>query len=78
MMKDPEDYAFLQFKTLWPINPDIQFIINAFKDITIVENNHTAQLATLLKSQFNFNPTKVITKFDGRPFFPEELYEKLK
>lgn len=78
MMKNPEDYAFLQFKTLWPINPDIQFIINAFKDITIVENNHTAQLATLLKSQFNFNPTSVITKFDGRPFFPEELYEKLK
>lgn len=72
------DYAILQIKTLWPINKDLEKIINAYKDITVIENNSTSQLTTLLKSQFNFNPTKIIVKYDGRPLFPEEIYEQLK
>lgn len=73
-----KDYAILQIKTLWPINKDIAKIINAYKEVVVVENNSTSQLTTLLKSQFNFNPTKIIVKYDGRPLFPEEIYEKLK
>ena len=72
------NYALLQIKTLWPIDQEIKKIIDKYKDITVIENNQTSQLTTLLKSQFDFNPTKIITKFDGRPFFPEELNEKLK
>lgn len=78
LMTNSTDYAFLQLTTLWPINPDIKLLIKPFKDITIIENNATSQLTTLLKSQFDFNPTKTILKYDGRPFFPEELYEQLK
>jgi 2-oxoglutarate ferredoxin oxidoreductase subunit alpha len=73
-----KNYAILHLKTLWPINEDLTKIINAYKDITVIENNGTSQLTTLLKSQFNFNPTKVIVKYDGRPLFPEEIYEQLK
>ena len=43
-----------------------------------VDSMSYSALTTLLKSQFDFNPTKIITKFDGRPFYPEELNEKLK
>lgn len=78
LLPNREDYCFLQVKTLWPINPDLEKIINNFKEIIVIENNSTAQLVTLLKSQFNFNPTEIILKSDGRPFFPEELYDKLK
>jgi 2-oxoglutarate/2-oxoacid ferredoxin oxidoreductase subunit alpha len=71
------DFAFLQLKTLWPINPDIQNIIVPFTEIIVIENNGTSQMTTLLKSQFNFNPTKIYTKNDGRPFFPEEIIKIL-
>ncbi|MEI8067355.1 MAG: 2-oxoacid:acceptor oxidoreductase subunit alpha [Candidatus Shapirobacteria bacterium] len=77
-IKNKDEYAFLQIKTLWPINPDLKVITNSFKEIIVIENNGTSQLTTLLKSQFDFNPTQIITKDNGRPFFPEEIYAKLK
>jgi 2-oxoglutarate ferredoxin oxidoreductase subunit alpha len=78
LMDNKENFAFLQLKTLWPINPEIQTIINAFKEIIVIENNGTNQLITLLKSQFDFNPTRTINKNNGRPFFPEEIINLLK
>ncbi len=72
-LKNETDFAFLQLKTLWPINSDIQKITTAFKKVIVIENNGTSQLTTLLKSQFEFNPTQIYTKNDGRPFFPEEI-----
>ena len=78
LMENKEDFAFLQLKTLWPINPEIKTIINAFKEIIVIENNGTSQLITLLKSQFDFNPTRIINKNNGRPFFPEEIIKLLK
>jgi len=78
LMKNKEDFAFLQIKTLWPINSEIKTIINAFRETIVIENNGTNQLVTLLKSQFDFNPTKIINKNNGRPFFPEEIINLLK
>jgi len=72
-----DEYAFLQIKTLWPINPDIKLIIDNFKQVIVIENNGTSQLTTLLKSQFNFNPTQIYLKNNGRPFFPEEIIKFL-
>jgi pyruvate/2-oxoacid:ferredoxin oxidoreductase alpha subunit len=43
----------------------------------VVENNAQNQFTHLLKSQFDFTPAKTILKFDGRPFFPEELVKEL-
>ncbi len=78
LFDNPNKFAFLQIRTLWPINSDIQYIINSFKTKIIIENNHTSQLTALLKSQFDFDPDIKILKFDGRPFYPEEIYERLK
>jgi 2-oxoglutarate/2-oxoacid ferredoxin oxidoreductase subunit alpha len=72
------NHAIMQFKTLWPINPNIKKIIDKYKNITVIENNATSQLATVLKSQFDFNPDKTIVKYDGRPFYPEEINEYFK
>ena len=77
LMDNKEDFAFLQLKTVWPINPEIQTIIKAFKQIIVIENNGYNQLVTVLKSQFDFNPTKIFNKSDGRPFYPEEVIKLL-
>ena len=76
-LKDSSDYAFLQIKTVWPINPDLKKIIDGFKETIVIENNGTGQLVSILKSQFDFNPTKIHLKNDGRPFFPEEIVNLL-
>jgi len=72
------DYAVLQIRTVCPLNPELKNIINKFKNITVIENNATSQLTTLLKSHFDFNPGRTILKYDGRPFFPEELISSLR
>ncbi len=77
-MENKEDFAFLQIKGLWPIDPRIGQIINAFETKILIENNATAQLEQLLKSQMTVEFNKRILKYDGRPFFPEELKEGLK
>lgn len=76
-IKNPQDYAFIQIRTIWPINPDLKNIFKNFKNIIVIENNQTNQLVTLLKSQFDFNPTKIISKNDGRPYFPEDILKIL-
>ena len=76
-IKNASDYAFLQIKTVWPINPDIKKIIDGFKETIVIENNGIGQLVSVLKSQFDFNPTKIYLKYDGRPFFPEEIIKYL-
>lgn len=78
LLPNASDYAFLQITSLWPINPELELLIKPFKDIIVIENNSTSPLTQLLKSQFDFHPTQTILKYDGRPFFPEELIVKLK
>lgn len=76
-LKDLPEHAFLQIRSLWPISKDIEKIINKYKTVVVIEANQTSQLTTLLKSQFDFNPDKSILKFNGRPFYPEELIKLL-
>jgi 2-oxoglutarate ferredoxin oxidoreductase subunit alpha len=77
-IRDNNDFAYLQIKMLWPLNNKIEKIINSFKTKILVENNATAQLGRLLKSEFKIEFDKTILKYDGRPFFPNELKEELK
>jgi len=77
-VRDNNDFAYLQIKMLWPLNKEIEKIINSFKTKILIENNATAQLGRLLKSEMKVEFNKTILKYDGRPFFPNELKEELK
>ena len=75
---DNPDYSFLQIRSLWPLSHDIESIIKQFSNTIVIENCATSQLTALLKSEFDFHPSRTILKYDGRPFFPEELIKLLK
>lgn len=77
-LRGSDEYAYLQIKTVWPIDKEIGKIIDGFETKILIENNATGQLGQLLKSQMNIEFDKKILKYDGRPFFPEELREELK
>jgi len=76
-LKGQDDYAYLQIKTIWPIDAEISKIINAYETKILIENNATGQLGQLLKSQMSISFDKKILKYNGRPFFPDELKEAL-
>lgn len=73
IMDNKDDFAFIQLTSMWPLNPGLENMITPFNEVIVIENNAHAQMLSLIKSQFNFNPQKVLLKYDGRPFFPEEL-----
>lgn len=47
-------------------------------NIVVVENNATGQLSKIMKFFGISVPTRSVTKFDGNPFLPGELYQELK
>lgn len=77
-LRGNSEYAYLQIKTVWPIEAEIGKIINGFETKILIENNATGQLGQLLKSQMNIEFDKTILKYDGRPFFSAELKKELK
>lgn len=52
-------------------------ILEGAKKTLIVENNFTAQMAGVIREQTGFNITERLLKYDGRPFYPEEIYDRV-
>jgi 2-oxoglutarate ferredoxin oxidoreductase subunit alpha len=63
---------------LWPF-PEQVFAaaMVGVKKFWVVEENETGQLARLVR-QFGYTPTGKILKYDGRPFFVDELAAELR
>ncbi|MBI2547886.1 2-oxoacid:acceptor oxidoreductase subunit alpha [Candidatus Woesearchaeota archaeon] len=51
-------------------------IMNAAYTLCI-ENNSTGQMAQYIREQTGMSVTEMLLKYDGRPFYPEEIYTKL-
>lgn len=76
--KDSIKAKFIQLVFLSPFPKDeLKKLISETKVVTI-ENNMTGQLASLLREHLLISPDYQILKYDGNPFYPEEIYEKVK
>ena len=71
-----KDYDLLEVITLWPLDDVIKEISQKYKKIIVIENNQFGHLNFLLKT-IGVNSDKFISKYDGRPFFPEEIIKNL-
>ena len=70
---------FLQILYISPFpTKTVSKIIEASKRTVIVENNKTAQLASLIKEKTGKEIEHKILKYDGRQFFPTEIYQRVK
>lgn len=70
----------LHFSEIWPFPEGRELeILNSIKqaEIISVENNATGQFAWLLKAELGFQVSHKILKFDGRPFYSDELSEEV-
>lgn len=78
-LKDLPDVNFLHFSWVWPF-PKNAFLklIDKTRHLICLESNSTAQLAKLIAQETGIIIKDKILKYDGRPFYPEEIIAKLK
>jgi len=69
----------LHFRELWPFpaEPTGKMLDDA-KKVCIVENNATGQLARLIGAETGYQIYHKILKYDGRPFTPAYIVERLR
>jgi len=70
--------SYLQIIYLNPLHSrEIGEILRGVKRPVLVENNYSGQLGELIRAKTGFEIKEKILKYDGRPFFPEEIYERI-
>lgn len=69
---------FIHFNHIFPLNEsEIKKMLSKCKIKILVENNSTAQFGGMLKQYVGIDMDFELLKYDGRPFFPEQILEKL-
>ncbi len=68
----------LHFNDLWPLPVDkVKPLLESAKRLITVESNATGQFARLLRAYTGVEPDQQIARFDGRPFSPEYILDRL-
>ena len=68
----------LQLQYLWPFPAEfVKNVLNRSRDTLLIENNSTAQLGQLIAQETGFKIENKLLKYDGRPFFREEIVAAL-
>jgi 2-oxoglutarate/2-oxoacid ferredoxin oxidoreductase subunit alpha len=72
------ELRLMQVLDIWPF-PDqaVADVLRASRQVVVVENNFTGQMANLIRQQTGIECCKVV-KYNGAPFSPKELYQRLK
>jgi 2-oxoglutarate/2-oxoacid ferredoxin oxidoreductase subunit alpha len=66
--------AYLHYTYLWPLRTqELQSLAERSKRIVLVEQNYQGQLGMLIKMECGLDIPDKILKYDGRPFFYDEL-----
>jgi len=70
---------FLHITHLWPFpSKRVKAILEGAKNLLLVENNKTGQLADLIRQETGIEIKNRFLKYDGRPFFREEVIKEIK
>jgi len=78
MLKNKIKVNFLQVIYLSPFPSEkVKKVIDSANKVIVVENNYTGQLADIIKEK-TMREVKKVTKYDGRPFYPEEICKVVK
>ena len=76
---DGVDSGCVHFCDLWPFPSEtVHQMLSKAENLFVVEQNNTGQLAQLLRQETGLTPTGKILKYDGRPFYPYEVYSRIK
>jgi 2-oxoglutarate/2-oxoacid ferredoxin oxidoreductase subunit alpha len=66
--------AYLHYTYLWPLRTqELQRLAKRSKHVVLVEQNYQGQLGMLIRMECGLDIPDKILKYDGRPFFYDEL-----
>jgi 2-oxoglutarate/2-oxoacid ferredoxin oxidoreductase subunit alpha len=73
------DVKFMQVVYVKPLSKKVKLEMKKAKNIILIENNQTGQLGRLLREAtgISIKEKNRILKYDGRPFFRDELREEI-
>ena len=70
--------GYLHYTYLWPLKTETFEQLSAkAKRVILIEGNYQGQLGVLLKQETGITIEEKILKYDGRPFFYEEVRDAL-
>jgi 2-oxoglutarate ferredoxin oxidoreductase subunit alpha len=75
---DGIDLGFLQVLFMSPFPSHLVKERLDGKRVILIENNRGAQLGSLIKEHVQIRPDHAILRYDGRAFFADELYNRIK
>jgi len=74
-----ESANMLHFGDVWPVPVGaVGEMLRACRRTVIVEQNYTSQLASLLRMTTGFEADVTLTKYDGRPFGPDDIVQAVR
>ena len=65
--------GLIHFSDLWPFPDGAAGLLDASRNLVAVEQNYTSQLARLIRICTGKAIERTITKYDGRPFSPQDI-----
>src|SRR3989344_1803792 len=69
----------LNLSWIWPFPKDqVQKIVTSYPNVLVVEGNNEGQLASLIAEQTGFMMENKLNRYDGSPFYPEEIVDYVK
>lgn len=70
--------GYLHYTYLWPLRTEkLEALVKSAKTTILVEGNFQGQLGKLIRQESGIKIEHAILKYDGRPFFYDELIEKI-
>jgi 2-oxoglutarate ferredoxin oxidoreductase subunit alpha len=79
LAKDGKNVNTIHFSQVWPFPSDsVIAALKKTKKNIVVEGNATAQLAALIRRETGVAADTTILKYDGRPFSPIEIVDRVK
>ncbi|HBF39431.1 MAG TPA: hypothetical protein DDW50_19195 [Firmicutes bacterium] len=71
------ELAFLHFKQVFPVDPELANYLKKASQTIIVENNATGQFGKLIQLTTGMTIRHQIFKYNGMPFSVEELVDQI-
>ncbi|NOS67839.1 MAG: 2-oxoacid:acceptor oxidoreductase subunit alpha [Candidatus Peribacteraceae bacterium] len=77
-IKDQKNIGYLHYTYLWPMKTEkLEKLMQKAKKTILVECNHHGQLGMVIKMASGIDIKEKILKYDGRPFFYDELLSRI-
>lgn len=76
---DGRGYNYLHYEYIWPLKTEtLMKLVERGNEMILIESNFQGQLGKLIKMETGYEIKRKLLKYDGRPFFIEDILDFVK